>query len=200
MEKIILTDCDGVLCNWNDAFDAFMLEDYGLNRIPDTDSSYNLTDRFGIEIHRAYQLVGEFNNSNRIERLKPFADSVEYVSKLAEQGFRFIVLSSLSDNPVAQEFRRKNVVDIFGNIFDDVICIKAGASKGERLKQWAGSRYFWIEDHTRQAEAGYEAGLRTVLIDHPYNRHYQTDLFPRVSYETPWKEIYSLVAEKYNLD
>ena len=64
--------------------------------------------------------------------------------------------------------------------------------------RWADSKYFWIEDHMRQAEAGHEAGLRTILIKHPYNKHYYTDLFPIVSYETPWKEIYSIITAEYN--
>jgi len=51
----------------------------------------------------------------------------------------------------------------------------------------------------RQAEAGYEAGLRTVLISHPYNSHYKTDLFPTVSYKSPWEEIYNMVCKEYNL-
>jgi hypothetical protein len=65
--------------------------------------------------------------------------------------------------------------------------------------QWADTGYFWIEDHMRQAEAGHEAGLRPLLINHPYNHHYGTDLFPKVSFETPWAEIVNIVRNEYRV-
>jgi beta-phosphoglucomutase-like phosphatase (HAD superfamily) len=64
--------------------------------------------------------------------------------------------------------------------------------------QWLDTGYFWIEDHVNQAEAGHKAGLKAVLIKHPYNSHYTTDLFPSVSNNTPWKEIYNMVQKEYN--
>ena len=46
-EKIILTDCDGVLCNWNDGFNKFM-EDKGMPQLPNTDDQYLLSKRHNI--------------------------------------------------------------------------------------------------------------------------------------------------------
>ena len=85
-------------------------------------------------------------------------------------------------------------------VFDEIVCLEMGSSKATELTRWEGSGYFWIEDHMRQAEAGHEAGLKTVLIDHPYNSHYKTDLFPTVSYTKPWEEIYDMVCKEYGID
>lgn len=195
-EKIILTDVDGCLVNWNDAFSSFM-ENRGLPQLPDSDHEYSLATRHGISIHEVMPLIKEFNEGQCIEFLKPFADSVEYVNKFADAGFRFIVVTSISSAPLAKHFRTLNLHSLFGDVFDEIHCIEMGASKAHILQTWADSNYFWIEDHMRQAEAGYEAGLKTILVNHPYNSHYKTDLFPTVSYTTPWKEIYEIITQDY---
>ena len=198
MDKIILTDADGCLVDWNSGFNKFM-DKRGMPQLPDTDDKYLLSLRHGISSSLATELVKEFNEGPQIEDLEPFADSVKYTQKLADLGFRFIVVTSISDAPQAKVFRTKNLTSIFGDIFDEINCIEMGASKAHILKNWQDTGYFWIEDHMRQAEAGYEAGLRTVLISHPYNSHYKTDLFPTDSYKSPWEEIYNMVCKEYNL-
>lgn len=199
MKKIILTDADGVLVNWISAFEAFMVSK-GHPRIPGTDDLYNLSLKHAnVTSKRVHELITEFNESELIENLDAFADSVEYVRKLADLGFRFIVVTSISDHPAAKVYRTKNLTTLFGDVFDEINCITMGASKSAILTNWSDEGYFWIEDHMLQAEAGHEAGLKTVLISHPYNSHYKTDLFPTVSNDTPWKEIYDMVCKEYNL-
>jgi len=197
-EKIILTDADGCLINWNKGFDKFMLS-RGFPRVFNSDSDYSIALRHGISVHQALESVKEFNNSRFIEKLEPFADSVEYVLKLANHGFKFIVVTSISSHPDAHEYRTINLHDLFGDVFEEINCIEMGASKANILTRWADTEYFWIEDHMRQAEAGFEVGLKSILISHPYNSHYTTDLFPTVSYETPWEEIYNIICKDYNI-
>lgn len=198
MKKLILTDCDGVLLNWNDGFNKFMSQK-GFPQIPNTDHEYNISVRHNISTKDALKFMREYNEGEGVEHLEPFADSVKYVNKLSRLGFRFIVVTSISNHPDAKIRRVRNLENVFGKVFDDVHCIEMGASKAFTLMEWADTGYFWIEDHMRQAEAGYEAGLRPILINHPYNTHYKTDLFRTVSYETPWKNIFDIVCTEYNL-
>jgi beta-phosphoglucomutase-like phosphatase (HAD superfamily) len=197
-EKIILTDADGVLVDWNTAFDKFMAR-HGHPRVPETDTEYNISLRHNVTTHQAMAYVKEFNESPDIAHLSPFADAVPHVRLLAELGFKFIVVTSISSHPDAKIHRTNNLTDLFGDVFEDIHCIEQGASKASILMNWADTGYFWIEDHMRQAEAGYEAGLRTILINHPYNFHYKTDLFPTVSYDTPWNEIYNMIRNEYRI-
>lgn len=197
-EKVILTDCDGCLVNWNKAFDVFMTE-RGHPMLPNSETVYNLSDRHGITQEQANEYLTEFNESDRIASLEMFADSKEIVTKLHDKGFKFVVVTSLSKHPSAHTYRTSNLAQIFGDVFDEIICIEINTSKYSTLRRWAGSGYFWIEDHMRQAEAGYEVGLKPILISHPYNSHYSTDLFPRVSHATPWTEIYKLIEQEYDL-
>lgn len=194
--NVILSDADGCLLNWNKGFEQFM-DSKGFPRLPGTDSDYTIHTRHDIPTTLAHQFVKEFNEGPLVADLEPFADSVEYVPKIVELGFRFTIVTSISSHPDAKINRTKNLKAIFGDIFDEIVCLEMGISKAHELMRWADTGYFWIEDHMRQAEAGYEAGLNPILINHPYNTHYETDLFPKVSVEHPWKEIYGAVLNRY---
>ena len=197
-EKIILTDADGVLVNWIKGFESFVSAK-GFPQLPNMEHEYSIAARHATSEKQAIEFVTEFNESRFIAKLDAFADSVEYVTQLANLGFKFIVVTSISNHPDAEENRRTNLVNLFGDVFDEINCIEMGASKANILTRWADTGYFWIEDHMRQAEAGHEVGLKTVLISHPYNDHYQTDLFPKVSFTNPWEEISKMVRSEYNI-
>jgi FMN phosphatase YigB (HAD superfamily) len=203
-EKIILTDADGVLINWNDTFDEYITA-RGYEGIPLTDHYYNLASRYRhsdgteAEWQEIARHVREFNQSEHIATLPAYRDSQRIIADLVEHDFSFIVVTSLSDHPDALEYRTHNLKMLFGDVFDEVICLETGASKQHALTRWAGTGYIWVEDHFKNAEAGHEVGLKPILIDTPYNRHFQTDLFPRVNEKTPWSEIYKFVCAEYDL-
>jgi len=195
--KLILTDVDGVLCNWNDAFEKFAISK-GFARLPNTDQHYNLGMRFDAPSNNTmHKLVVEFNDSAEIATLEALPGAVKYVEKLVKEGFRFIAITSLSDAPEALKYRTQNLHNLFGNVFDEIICLKIGSAKGHVLERWADSGLFWIEDHFMNAEAGYEVGLKPILVDTPYNAHFKTDLFSRTSMRDPWREIHSWVLFHY---
>jgi FMN phosphatase YigB (HAD superfamily) len=199
MERLILTDCDGCLVDWNKGFEAFM-EMKKHPKVPNTDHDYSMAIRHNMSHKDVHKYIKEFNESPYIADLEPFADSVEYVERLVGKGFKFIVVTSISNAPQAKYYRTKNLINLFGDVFDEIHCLEMGISKAAELEKWSDTGYFWIEDHMRQAEAGFEAGLKTVLISHPYNSHYETDLFPKVSFKQPWKEIYNMVCKEYGLN
>lgn len=198
MDKVILTDADGTIVWWLNGFTKYM-EDNGVPIVPDMEEEYSISKKYNIPVSVAQNYIREFNEGPWIANLPAFADSVEYISKFVNLGFRFILITSQSTASSAKLHRTANVSKLFGNIFDEIHCIEMGADKQETLSRWKDTGYFWIEDHLGQAMAGYNVGLRPILIDHPYNRlHYSTS-FTKVSYETPWKEIYNIITKDYNL-
>lgn len=199
MKKHVLLDVDGVILNWNDKFDKHML-DMGVRVVKGGEEFYSLAKRYGIAEKDIFTIVSEFNSSSEVSKLEPLKDVTKYLPKLKNHGFSFTLITSLSDHPDAHGYRTSNLDDIFGeNFFDELICLPVHSSKQHVLERWAGSKFFWVEDHFKNAEAGEEVGLQPILIDQPYNSHYHTDLFPRVSKETPWEEIYDIITKFYGI-
>ena len=194
-EKIILTDADGCLLNWNHAFNQFMI-DRGYAIVPGEEENYSVRERFGLSPGIKMNFIKEFNHSDRIASLEPHADALEYVAKLNDDGYKLIVVTSLSEKPSAHEYRTHNLKEHFGDSIIDLHCLRIGVHKGEKLREWEGTDMFWVEDHVSNAVAGARLGLRAVVIDAVYNTRYNEDdhlLYARTSQESPWADIYELV-------
>ena len=184
--KLILTDCDGVLLNWEFAFECWM-ETHGY-KVVDT-SAYNIGQRYGID--NSKKLVRQFNESAAIGFLPPHRDAMHYVKKLHEEhGYVFRVITSLSLDPYAKKLREKNLIKLFGSAMESVICLDTGADKDEALEPYRGSGLYWIEDKIENAVVGSNLGLNSILMEHEHNMHYIDNLIPLVR---NWKEIYDKI-------
>ena len=64
-DKVIVVDCDGVLLNWEYAFDCWMNE-RGLYKLPDKEHLYNIGERYDIDVERGRRFVSTFNASAAI--------------------------------------------------------------------------------------------------------------------------------------
>jgi phosphoserine phosphatase len=126
-EKIILTDCDGVLLAWEDAFNQWMIsKGFTIKE----EAIYDISKTFGIPKSLGNKLVKEFNESAWMGFLPAFKDARSGVAKLVEHGWQFIVITSLSLDSKAQMLRVSNLKNIFGkNVFIEVICLDTGADK-----------------------------------------------------------------------
>lgn len=199
-EKIILTDADGCLFNWNNTFNDFMVK-RGYDIVPGEEENYSVEERFDLPSDIKMDFIKEFNHSDRISELPPYADAKEYVDKLNQEGYKFVCITSLSEKPSAYEHRYQNLMDVFGDAIVGLHCLRIGVHKGEKLKNWQDTDLFWIEDHVANAVAGARLGLRAIVIDHPYNTKYTEGdslLYARTSEETPWADIYEIVKGAEN--
>jgi hypothetical protein len=187
----ILTDADGVLLDWAQAFDHWMETQHGHRKHPRSNELYSIGTRFGISGDLGFKRVCEFNNSTEILALRPLRDAAEYVQRLHSQGYVFHVITSISSEPRAHEFRLLNLKTIFGEAIEDLVCLDTGADKRQALSRYKDSGLFWIEDKISNANEGHSLGLKSILLDHDYN---QTDgklPYPRVK---NWKEIHELIT------
>jgi len=188
--KVILTDCDGVLLDWEFAFHTWMWKK-GFTPEADHKLFYRIEDQYGITRSEKHNLVRMFNESAAIGFLPPFRDAVHYVKKLHEQhGYIFHVITSLSTDKYAGELRIKNLRKMFGETtFDDFIILDTGADKDEALSQYKDSECYWIEDHIENVQAGMNAGLTGLLMEHQHNMHFTgCPLFKN------WKGIYNYIT------
>ena len=184
--KKIISDCDGVLLDWCFAFDVWMREQ-GYVRLPNTDQYFEQAKRYGIPETEALEQVHRFNETGVLGFIPAYKDSVEYVTRFAREGWRFDVITMIGKDKFAHKLRQANLRHLFGDVFDFIYC--AGdftKPKREILKErYEGKDYIWVEDRIDHALQGAEIGLKTYVMDWPYNRSETT--LPRVS---NWKELY----------
>lgn len=183
MNKLILTDCDGVLLNWEFSFNRWM-EENGYPLL--IEGEYKVSKSFGITREEGKVLIKQFNESAAIGFLPPLRDAIHYVKKLHEEkGYIFRVITSLSLNPYAQRLREYNLKTLFGSAIDQVICLDTGADKDTALAPYKGSGLFWVEDKPENAELGVKLGLNSILMGHAHNIDNTN-----IPIAKNWKDIY----------
>jgi FMN phosphatase YigB (HAD superfamily) len=188
-DKLILTDCDGVLFDWEYAFDQWMRKhDYKV----DVTGDYRMDVKYGLGRKETMRLIRMFNESAVIRKLPPLRDAIHYVKKLhQEHGFIFHAITSLSKDDYSQHLRTKNLREMFGDsVFDKYIYLDTGADKDEVLEDYRDSGCYWIEDKPQNVDTGIEMGLNGILVCHTHNADY-VGLAKRVM---NWKEIYEFVT------
>ena len=188
-DKLILVDCDGVLLDWKYAFYKFMNEN-GYTVI--TEGVYDVAETFGITKDESRRLVRQFNESARIGFLPGLRDAIKYVKKLHSEGYVFHCITSLSTDYYAGKLREQNLERLFGkDVFERVVCLDCGADKDDGLLPYKDSGCIWVEDKPPNAECGLDMGLRSILIEHDFNKDYENNNLVKVK---NWKEIYESIV------
>ena len=130
-DKLIATDCDGVLFKWEEMFDKYMKVN-GFEK--KTKDHYELHMNYQMPVPEMQVLVKIFNESAYMRYLEPMEGAVEYVKKLADEGWRFHVITSQSTDKVANQARKDNLKDVFGDVFEDFTFLDTGEGKIDALK------------------------------------------------------------------
>lgn len=188
-EKLILTDCDGVMLDWMYSFDQWMNRHRYRIQNPD---EYDIGKKYDIGFAEKKRLTRMFNESASIRKIPPLRDAIKYIRKLHEEhGFVFHVITSLSDDEYAQHLRTKNLCETFGHtVFEKYVYLDCGADKDDALAKYAGTGCYWIEDKPDNAFAGEKVGLNSLLMAHEHNVEWGIAL-KRVQ---NWKEIYETIV------
>ena len=193
-KKVIVTDVDGVLLKWEDAFQIWM-EHQGFERVKGHQFIYNAAEQFGLNKTEGKKWVRLFNQSAAIGFLPPLRDAQEIVKLLNNNyGYRFVVCTSLSKDKAAQELRTQNLKKIFGDVFDEFVYLDTGADKDAALyklaKKYRGC--LWIEDKLENCEVGAKVDFESVLMEHGYNMNLDHDFFVAKS----WEDIYLKIIKR----
>ena len=193
-DKIILTDCDGVVLDWEEGFSVWM-EHHGHNKVDGYQYVYSIGDRYGLSREQGNKLVKQFNESAAIGFLPPLRDAQYFIKKLHEQHqYKFICITSLSLDPYAKYLRERNLKKLMGDAFIDVICLDTGADKDIILEEY-GAKYpgnYWIEDKPENVNWGIDAGLEGILIEHGHNLDYKGN----ATIVKNWEDIYKIITSK----
>jgi hypothetical protein len=190
MSNVILTDVDGVLLNWEYAFDVWMLRK-GYRPATSAYTAYQIGERYKITPKLSKELIRYFNESAAIGFLPPLRDAMYYVRKLHEEhGYVFHVITSLSDDDAPAALRIMNLKKLFGEtVFEKFVFLDTGADKDKELAKYKGTGYWWVEDKFENAVEGAKHGLQPLVMEHGYNMHKKQ--FPLMK---NWKHVYETVT------
>jgi len=193
MYKVILTDADGVLLNWEYAFSCWM-QQHGHTEVENANWIYDIGDRFGVTKETGKLLVKQFNESAAIGFLPALRDAMYYVKRLHEEhGYVFRCITSLSLDKNAYKLRKMNLEKLFGETaFEELVCLDTGADKDDALEQYRDSGLYWIEDKLSNAQLGLDLGLNAILIEHGFNMN--DDIPEGMKKVVNWKEVYEHIV------
>lgn len=201
--RIILTDVDGVLLEWEQHFTQWMLKRHeyvdGVKThlyrlLPDYVDDYEMHGRFGIDRSVVAREIAEFNKSAWMSTQPPLPYAVTFVKLLHAEGWTFIPITSQTYDVPAQQLRKQLLADLFGeHVFQNYCILDTGQDKHEALQEFEGTGLLWVEDKPENALKGLELGLRPVLISCHYNKNFS---HPDVMRVNNWKQIYYQIIHR----
>lgn len=191
--RIILTDVDGVLLDWEAHFSKWMLSK-GYTQVDGGDKMYSMVDRYKSTKVKMRELTTEFNNSAWMGTQQPMPGSQTWVKLLHAEGWTFIPITSQTIDIPAQELRKQRLRTLFGGtVFTNFFILPTGADKDSALAEFHGTGLWWIEDKIENAEAGLNYGLKPILYSHPYNQDCKNDKILRVN---NWEQIHKILSRR----
>ena len=200
--RIILTDVDGVLLEWEHHFTKWMLQRtlfdergaryHPYRLLPNKENTYEMAERFGLSVTEIRKEIREFNRSAWMGTQRPVMESQTWVKLLAAEGWTFIPITSQTSDIPAQQLRKRRLGELFGDhVFTNYHILGTGADKDSALSEFHNTGLYWVEDKPKNAVAGLKYGLKPILIDHPYNQDLQHPEILRVS---NWQQIHKLLS------
>ena len=200
--RIILTDVDGVLLEWEHHFSKWMLQRtlfdekgsryHPYTLLPNKQNTYEMAERFGLTIKEIRKEIREFNRSAWMGTQRPMPDSQTWVKLLHAEGWTFIPITSQTSDKPAQELRKRRMGELFGDyVFSNYHILGTGADKDSALAEFHNTGLYWVEDKPKNALAGLKYGLKVLLYDHPYNQDFN---HPEITRVNNWKDIHQIVS------
>ena len=198
--RIILTDVDGVLLEWENHFTKWMIT-RGHKLKEDYKSEYDMGKRFifysnvfNEDPNYIKLAIREFNKSAWMATQPPMPESQTWVKLLHAEGWTFIPISSQTSDIPAQELRKERLEELFGeDAFYNFHILETGQDKDDVLAEFHGTGLYFVEDKWTNALAGLRYGLKILFINHPYNQKYKHPAITRVS---NWQDIHKIVTRK----
>jgi uncharacterized HAD superfamily protein len=201
--RIILTDVDGVLLEWEHHFTKWLQlrsyfdkngnRNYPYKLLDSNHNDYDMSKRFGISKETISQEIREFNRSAWMGTQRPMLESQTWVKLLHAEGWTFVPITSQTSDIPGQALRKKRLGELFGeHVFSNYHILGTGADKDGALAEFHDTGLYWVEDKPKNALAGLNYGLKPILIDHPYNKEFNHPDIIRVN---NWKQIHEILSK-----
>ena len=152
--RIILTDVDGVLLEWEHHFTEWMLQRsyyndkgervYPYKLLPDKQNTYEMAERFGLTIPAIRKEIREFNKSAWMATQCPMPESQTWVKLLAAEGWTFVPITSQTSDIPAQQLRKKRLGELWSELNENEL--EEWSSKASQDKERYNEEYEAYQD------------------------------------------------------
>lgn len=181
--KVIIFDFDGTIADTVDALVSVanrLAADFGYIQITSEELSIlrNLTSReiikySGISIFKIPFLVKKVKSElkNKIPELKPIAGMQEALVELRNQGHRLGIITSNSQDNVAEFLKINNLDNLFEFVYSGVTIFGKTTIINNvlRQKQIKTQEVIYVGDETRDIEASKKANIKVVAVTWGFN-------------------------------
>jgi len=167
----LLLDVDGVLLNWLAGFEQFLLTHapHLHKDFSDMEEAHDLERLLGLTTQQMDEWVERFHLHADFSLLKPLPGATQAIRILAPW-CNISCITASGSNPISKKARLMNLKNIFGDVFDQVICVDRSLDKPEYLMSFEPG--YWVEDQPRNTLMGVTAGHESFLMDALYNRKF----------------------------
>lgn len=127
----LIVDVDGVLLNWWASFNQWIIDNnFATTNIllPNADYAFEGAIKENFRSQRD-DLIRVFNQTFHVSKLKPIPGAIKALKRFREEGWTIKAVTSFSGDFESQKLREKNLLDVYGPIFQEIYCVPLYESK-----------------------------------------------------------------------
>lgn len=167
--KVILTDVDGVLLEYDSHLDAYLRAEKDIHLTSeDWEGKRFLFEAANIDEDYEISIFVDFMHSNYFRSMPSKPCAADVVMRLHAQGYRFVAITSVGQGVDHQDMKRThdnrlhNLELRFPGVFDDVYMTQFHESKHDILAKFNAS--VWVEDTIKNANIGHALGHHSIIM------------------------------------
>lgn len=165
MDKVFVTDVDGVLLDYNDAYIRLWFDHFGVMPSIKNKDGYHALDKYDIERLPEGPVLREFlarRDENFWKNMHPIMGAKEMLTAVKQAGFTVIALSAAA--PRNAKPRADNLAKVFGNLIDISMCV-GYTPKCQTLNAIGAKELFFIDDFCDYFKGINRDTVTTILYD-----------------------------------
>lgn len=189
-KPVIVMDVDGVLLNWGSRFKEYCdIVGVDVSHIAErlqTTELFSLSKELGLNQDETLKLINGYAEHELGSQMTAPCEAVRFVNR-HKADFDFIAVSGFHNSEKALANRKKNLLEVFGDVFVEVHCVGIGCiPRGETPV--SNKSYVFTHLHEQNRIAAYIDDDARNLMDAYYNLGLDRD------------EIYHLCTHKRFVD
>ncbi len=194
----VIFDCDEILLDHLGGFKKYVEKYYDIKTVGEP-VQYNLQDWLQCDGEQVMDLLKNFNfYSYEFGLLEPMDRYVVNAMKSLREEYpdvAFIVVTKSGTFGHGEVLRKVNLMNVFGDIFDDIIILENYQSKRatySKLKEQYNVLTV-VDDHLANIDVAESLGLDTVVLDCSHNRNQLKPNGDEYNIVMNWVDMYDYI-------